>query len=136
MKAFDENIKDDVIKNLDSLAKLREVIESFQQEQDELVDQAFLNSPGLNRRRFELIKNIEVLLEKSSVLSKRLIEGVLKVEESVKGERLQAAFTKGRTTWDTSALSGYALAHPELEKLKKVGKPSVSIREVKNKKES
>jgi len=51
--------------------------------------------------------------------------------ESIKGEQLQAVFSKARTTWDGKKLEGYAVAHPEIEKLKKTGSPSVAIREVK-----
>lgn len=136
MKTIEERIKDDIVYRLDTLAKLREVIESFQQEQDGLVDQAFLNSPDLNVRRHELIRNIEELSKNSADQSKELIEEVLRVEESVKGGKLQAVFSKGRTTWDTKKLEGYALAHPELNELKRVGKPSVSVKEVKDKEQS
>jgi len=46
---------------------------------------------------------------------------------TVKGSFLMAVRNKGRTTWDTKKLAGYALAHPEINELKKVGKPTVSI---------
>lgn len=49
---------------------------------------------------------------------------------SVKGDYLHAVYTKGRTTWDTKSLDGYAVAHPEIEPFRKVGEPSVSIRKV------
>ena len=74
---------------------------------------------------------LDVLLEKDAALTKVLVEVVLKNKVSVKGDELHAIFAAGRTTWDTKALSGYALAHKEILKLKKTGKPSVSIREVK-----
>ncbi len=48
--------------------------------------------------------------------------------QSVKGGRFQAVYTKGRVSWDTKALDGYAAAHPEIQQFKKVGEPSVSIR--------
>lgn len=38
-----------------------------------------------------------------------------------------ANFVKGRVSWDTKALEGYAAAHPEIEKFRKVGNPSVRI---------
>jgi len=132
MKAFDEDIKDDVVKNLDDLAKVRGIIESFQQEQKDLVDQAFLNCPDLRARQEEINKSLGVLEENSKEFTKVLTEAVLKCEESVKGEKLQAVFSQGKTTWDTSGLNGYALVHKELLKLRKTGKPSVSIREIKS----
>jgi hypothetical protein len=50
---------------------------------------------------------------------------------TVKGAVLQACWTKPREAWDTKALNGYAAAHPEIEKFRKGGEPSVSIRTVK-----
>lgn len=47
---------------------------------------------------------------------------------TVKGDHLQAVWTKGRVSWDTKALDGYAAGHPELLPFRKEGDPSVSIR--------
>ena len=49
---------------------------------------------------------------------------------SVKGEFLHAVWAKGRVNWNTSALEGYAAAHPEIEQFKTVGEPSISIRAI------
>jgi hypothetical protein len=51
--------------------------------------------------------------------------------ESVKGQFLQAVWSKPRVTWDAKALDGYALNHPELFAFRKEGAPSVSIRAIK-----
>jgi hypothetical protein len=37
---------------------------------------------------------------------------------------------KGRVSWDTKALDGYAVAHPEIEKLRIEGAPTVRIAKV------
>jgi hypothetical protein len=50
---------------------------------------------------------------------------------SVKGTKLHAVYTKGRVTWDTKGLDGYAAAHPELATFRKEGTPSVTIRAAK-----
>jgi len=47
---------------------------------------------------------------------------------TVKGDNLQAVYSKPRVTWDSNALEGFAAAHPEIEKFRKVGNPSVSFR--------
>ena len=39
-----------------------------------------------------------------------------------------ASFVKARVSWDTKALDGYAAAHPEIERFKKVGQHSVRLR--------
>ena len=128
--------ENEVIENLGVLAKLKGLLENFQQELDELEDQAFLNCPDLNVRRHELIETLAMLSGEAAGHVDKINIGVLEKGESIKGELLQAVFSTGRTTWDTKALVGYAVAHPEIEKLKKVGKPSVSIREVKDKNQS
>jgi len=55
-------------------------------------------------------------------------KAVLNLGMSVRGCHLQAVWNKGRVSWNTKALEGYALAHPEVEALRNVGDPSVSIR--------
>lgn len=49
---------------------------------------------------------------------------------SVKGTRLHAVYARGRVSWDTPGLDGYAVANPEIGTFKRVGEPSVSIRAV------
>jgi len=64
-------------------------------------------------------------------LKAAVIEATLKVGGSVKGSAFMAVYTKGRTTWDGKLLEGFTLAHPELEKARRIGEPSVSIKPVK-----
>ena len=70
---------------------------------------------------FEVDQRIESLTTdiKSLTLDRRVSE---------KGSRLHAVYAKGRETWDSKGLGGYAVAHPEINSFKKVGSPSVSIR--------
>lgn len=56
---------------------------------------------------------------------------VLVAGASIKGDNLQAVFSKGRISWDTKALDGYAAGHPEIIQFRKVGDPSISIRGIK-----
>jgi len=57
--------------------------------------------------------------------------GALEIGATIKGSRLQAVFIKGRVSWDTKALDGYAMAHPEILPLRSRGEPSISIRVIK-----
>ena len=52
---------------------------------------------------------------------------VLNIGSTVKGVYM-AVYNRGRVSWNTKALDGYAAAHPEIEQFKKTGNPSVSIR--------
>lgn len=55
-------------------------------------------------------------------------DDVLVIGSTVKGTGYMAVWSKGRVTWDGKGLSGYMVAHPEIEAFRKEGKPSVSIR--------
>jgi predicted GTPase len=66
--------------------------------------------------------------EQADKLLRQIKTAVLKHGETIKGARLQAVWAKGRTGWDTQGLIGFAVAHPEMEQFKTVGKPTVSIR--------
>jgi hypothetical protein len=65
-----------------------------------------------------------------------LIEGQVKAAvlahgASVKGERLQAVYVSGKASWDDRALQGFATFHPAILVFRTVGKPSVTLRPVK-----
>ena len=53
---------------------------------------------------------------------------VIKHGESVKGEFMQCSWVKGRTSWNSKGLEGYAVANPDVLRFKKVGNPSASIK--------
>jgi len=63
-----------------------------------------------------------------ATITEEIKAATLQGGQSVKGGRFQAVYAKGRVSWDTKALDGYAAAHPEVAQFKKVGEPSVSIR--------
>ena len=63
-----------------------------------------------------------------SELESAIKEMVIEHGMTVKGEFIMAVRNKGRETWDSKKLSGYAAAHPEIEQFKKVGNPTVSFR--------
>jgi hypothetical protein len=58
---------------------------------------------------------------------------VVQAGETIKGQRYQAVYGKGRVSWDGTRLEEYFRANdPDaLGRMRKVGKPSVSIRAVK-----
>ena len=68
--------------------------------------------------------------QKANDLEKRIKEEVIVHGETIKGNLLQAVWSKARTSWDTKGLNGYLVNNPELNQFKKIGKPSVSIRKV------
>lgn len=66
-----------------------------------------------------------------SSLTEEVKQEVITGGASVKGDYLQAVWMKGRISWDTKALDGYAAAHPEIKAFRKEGEPTISIRGVK-----
>jgi hypothetical protein len=63
-------------------------------------------------------------------LDKWIREEAMKFGASIKGSRLHAVWMKGRVSWDTRALDGYAAGHPEIAGFRKEGQPTISIRPV------
>jgi len=55
---------------------------------------------------------------------------VIQAGATVKGDTMMAVWTKGRVSWDSKALDGYAAGHPEIVPFRKEGEPSVSIRKL------
>jgi hypothetical protein len=61
-------------------------------------------------------------------LTSEIKQDVIAGGESVKTNGLMALYVKGRVTWDTRAVEGFAMAHPELMAYRKEGEPSVTFR--------
>ena len=76
----------------------------------------------------EFAPKVEALSAENERLAAQIREQVLELGATVSGDFHQAIFTKGRVSWDTKALDGYAAAHPEVATFRKEGQPSVSIR--------
>lgn len=64
-------------------------------------------------------------------LEAEIKEDVLTAGETIKSDHLMAVWNKGRVTWEGKLLDGMAKIIPQLETARKVGEPTVSIREVK-----
>lgn len=64
-------------------------------------------------------------------LTEEIKADVIQAGATVKGSYLMAVWNKGRVSWDTKALDGYAAAHPEITAFRKEGNPTVSIRGLK-----
>jgi hypothetical protein len=55
---------------------------------------------------------------------------VLNAGATVKGDYMMAVYNKGRVSWDTKGLDGFAIAHPEMQAFRKVGEPTITLRKV------
>lgn len=120
----------DIIEKLDHLADFRSQMDSIVLQETEAIKAAI---PEELRKTLENIEleysgREEAVSELVTELEKEIKAYVLINRASVKGTYLHAVLNKGRVSWDTKALDGYMVAHPELEQLRKQGKPSVTIR--------
>ncbi len=65
--------------------------------------------------------------ERLQALEAQAKEQVILRGQSAKVNGLAVTYVKGRTSWDTKALDGYAAAHPEIEKFRTDGNPSARV---------
>ena len=85
----------------------------------------------LNRIVFRQQQQIDLLATQIKELREQIKAAVIANGATVKGSMYQAVYVKGRDSWDTKALDGYAAAHPEIIQFRTTGNPSVTIRSVK-----
>lgn len=78
--------------------------------------------------RAEFKQEIEGLDKKISILQAEVKEIALFLETSIMTETISAIYSKPRVTWDSKALEGFMVAHPEISAFRKTGNPSVSFR--------
>ncbi len=102
------------VTRLDLEAKRAEILKSVQAELE-----------ALEEEFAPLLATAEARIEQ---LREEIKSEVLEHGASVRSGRLQAVYSRGRTTWDTRALEAYAEAHPEVNEFRREGAPSVSLR--------
>jgi len=118
---------------LELLYSKKQAYNQRMEDRDKLLDS--LIPQEIKDKQKEVIAEFEIandaFLKSIADLEYEIKSDVLTEGKSVKSAHLHAVYTNGRVSWDAKGLDGYATAHPEIEKFKKVGDPSVSIREVK-----
>ena len=117
---------------LDQLAKLQAQQEYLALKKQELIDAVMTAEikAKLAEIEAEFAPGAETVAANIATLTTEVKADVIAAGSTVKGAHLQAVFSKGRVSWDTKALDGYAAAHPEITPFRKEGEPSVSIRKV------
>jgi hypothetical protein len=78
----------------------------------------------------EFSEKAGAVLDNIAKLKARIVEEVKAAAKSIKGSVFHAVYVKGRVTWNTDMLDGMIVAFPALEKARKVGEPSVTIRKI------
>lgn len=118
-----------ITQQLDTLGELKLQSAGIDEAIQKLIDESI--PPAILKRIQALKSSKETADDAVTKLETDIKNAILVRGESLKATTLQAVYTKGRETWDSKGLAGYAIVHPEILKLKKTGEPSVSIRAVK-----
>lgn len=118
------------IKNkLDVLSKLQEQVKNAN---DNLTERLVAQyGTGVLSVIVDWRANTTALSQAAATLDAEVKENVLELNETVSGTDLQAIPCKGKTSWDGKGLTGYAVAHPEINGFKKTGNPYVMIKTIK-----
>ena len=118
------------IQKLDQLAELQAQREYLALKKQELIDSVLTAEirAKLAEIEIEFLPQFEAVDANIDTLTLDIKMDVTESGTTIKGANLQAVFSKGRISWDTKALDGYAAAHPEIAPFRKEGAPSVSIR--------
>jgi hypothetical protein len=115
---------------LNQLEDLRSLVDVINMKFDELRDSIL--TPEIREQLAEMEAERRTALDAAQA-------GIAQVEATIKADviaagctfksaNLMAVYNKPRVTWDSRGLSGYAVAHPEIDAFCKVGDPSVTIR--------
>ena len=120
----------EIKQELDKLAEYQSQRDATLLEKQELIEQIYTDEikARIAEIEAEFVSKTEAVNENISSLEEKIKKAVIENGASVKGSFLHAVFAKGRVSWDTKSLDGYATAHPELLSFRKEGEPSASIR--------
>lgn len=117
--------------HLDQIARLQWDIRQLEEARDTRIAEILPQDVRalLNHIEVECNTAVEAINKKITELTAKVKDEVVFRGESVKGTSgMIAIFQPGRVTWNSKALDGYALEHPEILALKKEGEPFVTIR--------
>jgi len=122
--------ENEIILRLHTLEELQAQQELLRLEKQDVLDSVL--TPEIKRQiadiELEFAPRADALAEALARTTESVKQAVSTYGKTVTGEHLQAVWMKGRESWDSKALQGYAMAHPEVLVFQKIGEPSVSIR--------
>ena len=122
----------DIYEKIEKYSDLGFGIDSINQEKQALIDQVL--TPEIKEKLAEIDAEIDPkidgLSQQKAALESEIKQEVLEAGQTVKGTYHSFVWSKPRVSWDTKALDGYAAAHPEIQRFRAEGAPSVSVRKV------
>jgi hypothetical protein len=123
-------MSEDITEKLDRLANFQAERDFLALHKQELIDQVL--TPEIKARleeiEMEFAQRVEAVDENIAALEEEIKNDVIQHGTTVRGTFLRAVWNKGRVTWNTKAMDGYASTHPEILEFRKEGQPFVSIK--------
>lgn len=121
--------KEHIVQKLDRLTNLRAAVDvariDYETRRTEVLKKV---QAELDAIEAEFQPVIDAAEANASALEAEIKNDVLLRGESLHGGVYHAIYMKGRISWDSDGINGYARAHPEVLKFRKEGQPSVSLR--------
>jgi hypothetical protein len=120
----------DIFALLEQLTEVRGAIAKINQEWERMTTEVITPEiqAQLDAIDMELEPQLRAAQSKATELETAVKAATLELGRTVRGTFLQAVWNKGRTSWATKSLEGYATVHPEILQFKNEGDPYVSIR--------
>ena len=120
----------DIYGKIEKYSDLTFGIDAIGQEKQALIDQVL--TPEIKEKLAEIDAEfdpkVDEIAQQKSMLEAAIKQEILQAGRTVKGTYHSFVWSKPRVSWDTKALDGYALAHPEIQQFRTEGNPSVSVR--------
>ena len=120
----------DIYGKIEKYSDLTFGIDVINQEKQALIDQVL--TPEIKEKLAEIDAEfdpkVEEIAQQKSALEAEIKQEILEAGRTIKGTYHSFVWSKPRVSWDTKALDGYALAHPEITQFRTEGSPSVSVR--------
>lgn len=117
---------------LDYLYDLKSALSVIEMDKQSVIDTVL--TPEIREKLSEIETEFsfqkKVIQDSIDQIEVEIKEAVKESGETIRGKFLMAVYNKGRVSWDTKSLDGYAAAHPEVAQFRKVGDPSISIRTI------
>ena len=121
----------EIEKALDQLAVSRQKLEDLQAKKSQKINEVMREiQPKIKEIDEDFADTENSLRSDVETLEKEIREATISSAVSVKGKFLHSVYNKGRITWDTKGLEGFAKAYPEVKDFKKEGAPFITIRPI------
>lgn len=122
----------DIIAKLEQLAEIQAQADVLQIQKNELRAKILATvQDELDALDVEFDGPLSQVQSRAAELEAEIKSEVLAGGASVKSTRLHAVYSKPRVSWESGILEGLLTVFPQIEKARKVGQPSVAIRNAK-----